>query len=71
MRQTLIDEILEYEKIIIGTPTWYDGEHQSDWEEVIGDLEEADLSGKTVALFGLSRPIRLRRLFFRCDGNDC
>lgn len=48
-----VDEILEYDKIIIGTPTWYDGEHQGDWEEVIEDLEEADFSGKTVALFGL------------------
>ncbi len=43
----------DYERIILGIPTWDFGQIQSDWEEFWDDLEEVDFSGKTVALFGL------------------
>lgn len=42
-----------YEHLIFGIPTWDYGELQEDWEEIWPDLEELDLKGKTVALFGL------------------
>lgn len=46
-------EFADYEKIILGIPTWDFGQIQSDWEEFWDDISEIDFSGKTVALFGL------------------
>lgn len=46
-------EFTQYERIILGIPTWDFGQIQSDWEEFWDDLAEVDFSGKTVALFGL------------------
>lgn len=46
-------EFEQYERIILGIPTWDFGQIQSDWEEFWQDLESVDFSGKTVALFGL------------------
>lgn len=40
-----------YEKLILGSSTWGEGEFQDDWDAF--DWGEADFSGKTVALFGL------------------
>ncbi len=40
-----------YDKLILGTSTWGDGELQDDWEAF--DWSGADFSGKTVAFFGL------------------
>lgn len=39
--------------IILGTSTWGIGDLQDDFEDFIEVLENADLSGKTIALFGL------------------
>lgn len=44
---------LDYDKLILGIPTWDFGQLQSDWEEFWRDLEEMDFSGKTVAFVGL------------------
>ncbi|GAB5466368.1 MAG: flavodoxin FldA [Candidatus Kapaibacteriales bacterium] len=50
---TPVSEMDPYDKIIIATPTWNDGELQDDWEEAMSDYEEYDFSGKTVAFVGL------------------
>lgn len=42
-----------YDLIIMGQPTWYDGELQGDWEEFIPELKKIDFSNKKVAFFGL------------------
>lgn len=42
-----------YDLIIMGQPTWYDGELQGDWEEFIPELKKIDFSTKKVAFFGL------------------
>jgi len=47
------DKFLEYDNLILGVPTWFDGELPNYWDEFIPDLEELDLSGKNIALFGL------------------
>ena len=47
------DEILAYDFIIFGIPTWDFGQIQSDWEAFWDDVSAMDFSGKTVALFGL------------------
>ncbi len=41
-----------YSNLILGTSTWGSGDLQDDWDCEISTLQSADLSGKTVALFG-------------------
>ena len=47
------DQLEEYDILIMGTPTVAQGEIQPDWDYFIPEIEDADLSGKKVALFGL------------------
>jgi flavodoxin I len=42
-----------YDKMILGTSTWGVGEMQEDWENFAHRLEQMELSGKKVALFGV------------------
>ena len=46
-------DMAKYDLLIIGMPTWYDGELQGDWEEYIPEMEQVDFTGKKVAFFGL------------------
>lgn len=46
------DDIEKYDKLLLGIPTWYYGESQCDWDDFFPELEEIDLSGKLVAIFG-------------------
>jgi flavodoxin I len=46
-------DFVNYDKIILGIPTWDFGQIQSDWEEFWNDITAVDFSGKTVAFFGL------------------
>ncbi len=49
-----IRPLSEYKKLILGTSTWYYGEHQGDWEEIIENIpDDVDFSGTTFAMFGL------------------
>ena len=50
--QDLTDEVLSADNILLGTSTWGAGELQDDWYDGIGVIKGADLSGKTVAIFG-------------------
>lgn len=47
------DKIADYEFLVLGTPTMGIGDLQDDWESFLPALADADLSGKTIALFGL------------------
>jgi flavodoxin I len=38
--------------MILGVPTWFDGELPNYWDEFVPALEDLDLKGKTVAIFG-------------------
>ncbi len=59
-RSTLAD-FLAHDRLIVGSPTLGDGElpgastglSQPSWEEFLPQLADADLSGKTIAIFGL------------------
>lgn len=44
---------LSYNQIIMGVSTWFDGELPNYWDEFVPALEDMDLSGKKIALFGL------------------
>lgn len=47
------EKFLSFDQIIMGVPTWFDGELPNYWDEFVPALEEMDLSGKKIALFGL------------------
>jgi flavodoxin I len=51
---------------ILGIPTWYDGDLQSDWEDYFEEFKEIDFTGKTVAIFGLGDQLGYEEWF--CDG---
>ena len=48
-----IEDMKEFGYLILGIPTWYEGELQDDWDEFLPNLDNLDLSGKKVAVFGL------------------
>ncbi len=47
------EELANYDNLIFGSSTSGIGDLQDDWEEFISEVEQADLSNKTVAIFGL------------------
>ena len=48
-----IDQLGKYQNLIFGASTWGIGDLQDDWDNFISELENADVSGKVIALFGL------------------
>lgn len=56
-----VDDLLAYDVLILGSPTYGDGElpglpadtSTESWAEFMPNLEGADFSGKTIALYGL------------------
>ena len=68
---TTVDELTEddwtnNDKFILGIPTWYDGELQSDWEDYFEEFKTLDFTGKTIAIFGLGDQLGYQEWF--CDG---
>lgn len=61
VKKASVEDLLQYDALILGTPTLGDGElpglssgaSDESWEEFLPQLEGQDLSGKTIALFGL------------------
>lgn len=47
-----VNEVDQYDMLILGSSTWGSGELQDDWYSFIEELKAKDLSGKKVALFG-------------------
>tara|TARA_B100000945_G_C20122379_1_gene475456 strand:- start:84 stop:596 length:513 start_codon:yes stop_codon:yes gene_type:complete len=47
-----VEDILKYDNIIIGCPTWHIGELQEDWDAIFLKYEKLDFNGKTAAFFG-------------------
>lgn len=50
-------DVLKYDNLIFGTSAWGIGDLQDDWEMLIEDLVELDLSKKRIALYGLGDQI--------------
>lgn len=48
-----ISHFLDFDNLIIGVPTWFDGELPGYWDELLPALEEIDFSHKKIAIFGL------------------
>ena len=47
------EKFSSYEQMILGVPTWFDGELPNYWDEFVPALEDMDLKGKKIALYGL------------------
>ena len=62
----LTPEDWDHDKFILGIPTWYDGELQSDWEDYFEEFKTIDFTDKTVAIFGLGDQLGYEEWF--CDG---
>ena len=43
-----LEEMLDFDCLILGIPTWNHGQLQRDWEEVLEEFDTLDLSGKRV-----------------------
>ena len=63
---TVTPEDWNHDKFILGIPTWYDGELQSDWEDYFNIFKAISFKGKTVAIFGLGDQLGYDEWF--CDG---
>jgi flavodoxin I len=63
-----VDEktFLKYDNMILGVPTWFDGELPNYWDEFVPAIEDMDLKGKKVAVFGLGDQVNYSENF--CDG---
>ena len=48
-----LEQVTDFDVLIFGISTWDFGELQEDWESQWQDVEQLNLSGKTLALFGL------------------
>lgn len=56
--EELTEELfLSFENLILGVPTWFDGELPNYWDEFIPALEDFDLKGKTIAIYGLGNQV--------------
>jgi flavodoxin I len=51
--ETHLIKMMNYENLILGIPTWGIGELQDDWLLALPVLDDFDLTGKKVAIFGL------------------
>lgn len=58
------EKINSFDKLILGSSTWGSGDLQDDWDSF--DFDKLELSGKTVALFGLGDSSSYSDTF--CDG---
>lgn len=46
------EKFLGYDNLILGVPTWFDGELPNYWDEFVPEIEDMDLKGKKIAIFG-------------------
>ncbi len=47
------DDMLKYDYLIFGIPTWNVGQLQDDWEAFLPNFKNMNMEGKKVAIFGL------------------
>lgn len=56
--EELNEEIfLSYSNLVLGVPTWFDGELPIYWDEFVPALEDLNLKGKSIAIFGLGNQL--------------
>jgi flavodoxin I len=60
------EQFLDFDFLIIGVPTWFDGELPNYWDELLPALEDLDFSKQKIAVFGLGDQKGYPENF--CDG---
>jgi len=53
VEEVTAEQFKSFDNIICGVPTWFDGELPNYWDEFVPDIEDMDLKGKKIALYGL------------------
>lgn len=48
-----IEDVAAWDNLIFGIPTWDNGQLQDDWDIFLPQMDQLDLTGKKVAIFGL------------------
>lgn len=48
-----VEKFISYDQYILGVPTWFDGELPNYWDEFVPAIEDMDLKGKKIAIYGL------------------
>ena len=48
-----VEDMADFDLVIVGIPTWNHGQLQADWEDVLEEFDELDLHGTRAAVFGL------------------
>jgi flavodoxin I len=46
------EQVKSFDNLIFGVPTWFDGELPNYWDEFVPELEDMNLKGKRIAIFG-------------------
>ncbi|MGC9343837.1 MAG: flavodoxin domain-containing protein, partial [Bacteroidales bacterium] len=62
------EKFMEFNNLILGVPTWFDGELPNYWDEFVPALEELDLKGKKIAIFGLGDQVKYSENFVDAIG---
>lgn len=47
------EDLGKYDSLIMGVPTWFDGELPAYWDDMIPEIETLDFNGKKVGIYGL------------------
>ncbi|HLN74329.1 MAG: flavodoxin [Methylococcaceae bacterium] len=56
--EELTEEVfLSFDNLIMGVPTWFDGELPNYWDEFVPAMEDLNLKKKTIAIFGLGNQV--------------
>jgi flavodoxin I len=56
--EELTEELfLSFTNLILGVPTWFDGELPNYWDEFLPALEDLNMKGKTIAIYGLGNQV--------------
>lgn len=48
-----VEDMADFDLLILGIPTWNHGQLQADWEAVLEEFDDLDLTGTRAAVFGL------------------
>ena len=56
-------EFIDYDFLILGLSTWFDGDLQSDWEGFFDTFKKINFSGKKVAIYGVGDQIEYGEFF--------
>jgi flavodoxin I len=65
-----IDEktFISFDQMILGVPTWFDGELPNYWDEFVPTIDDLDLKGKSIAIFGLGDQVNYSENFLDAVG---